>query len=1323
MKNHKLEGVGLFCIFNFLLENTIDMKTYLPKSNWLGLAFSFLLYWSYSNAQDTLRLDWTTTFGGSQMDAFQKATPTSDGGFVLAGTSNSTDNGISTNGNKDVWIIKIDAAGNQLWQQTYGGSADDEGLAVVELDNQELLVLGTSWSSDGDIGTPIGANNANIWLLRLDMNGALLEEELYGGMEDDFGADLYIDTNNDVWVLANVFSSFGNVDNQGGQDIAVFSVQQQTLSVLQSMGYGDQNDEAAWDIKQTQDGGYIICGQQVHPDEIPGKPSRFYFLKTDPDLLMQWDTSYGGTLPDIAVAIEELENGNFWVWGHSCSNNGDVAGENIGNFDFCLLELNPTGGLLSTHNYGGTDRDIARDFYLKEDGRMLVFGETSSSDQDIEMPRGGVDYWIGLLNATGDTLEWTTNLGGTGDDLLLDASKNDNDRWLVLGHSASADGDVGTNAGETDGWVLSFDQGCIDDGGVILGSRTEDSLALVTLYELTNGPYWENQENWLSAAPLEQWYGVETKALCSTGDLRVTGIYLADNNLGGTVYPYIDEISYLEQLHLNDNEIKNLGDLFIAPAWEVRPLPFVNVNHNQIRYDDLLRNACIFSDSSQYWQQQTDLRLEYRHEFDFPPAIPTYADNENESGVDYLDGLGDPLASAFATPSYSWQFAGNPVPGMTEATFDLDGAIQIEEGGLYVRTAHYAPAISDQDCPLDSVEMHNPIFLNVLELDFETSEEYIPTQIIIHFNDTTTQQTIQQYEDELEALGGTKIKECPCGPTIQLWAATLVDLESVRMGAQSKAGIDTTEFNYLYPYLSKDKILPFNSTGFIGLLVEDMQWDDAYFFQGPQANIQSVRVGVIDSGVNPDVSWIEDYIWQNPELQDTLNCVLNDVVGYDFVNNVGNPVDRNNHGTPINGIIASNYPNQNLELINGKFFDEDYGQLFEAVCAMHYVMDEGVQIMNLSWGYIAPNPSFILEEAIQRAFDQDIFIVTSSGNASGNNFGHDLDNTEKWPANFSRDYENIIVVGAYERPDTLFAGQTYVTDQGDMVTLDEDLFLDTLIYPIYANYGDSAVHLAAPGTVNAPNVNGLGFSPFTGTSMAAPYITRAVAIAKNEFPDLTNAEIKDCLLSSVDSIPHFDTLLITSGIHNFDNFYACLVDQDMLNIPIELSGAWQANGAIRLEWSVAESRANYSYRLQKSPDGLNWRDVETLPGQAFSEPVEPFILMDLGPHFPNNHYRVLLERAGKVLQESNSIEVVSATASTTLVVYPNPTSENEMTVHSAVAITDGIWQLTDMHGQALQSGPFDGTLQTLQIGELAPGIYLISVHAGNGTFTQKFYKH
>lgn len=133
------------------------------------------------------KLQWEENYGGSRSDFNPYIKQTKDGGYILAGESSSKDFDVSSsNISDDFWVVKTDSSGNIKWENTYGGSRVDIPEAICQTSNQEYLITGRTKSDDWDLQGHYGKTDYyDYWLLRLDSSGKKLSSQNYGGSDDD----------------------------------------------------------------------------------------------------------------------------------------------------------------------------------------------------------------------------------------------------------------------------------------------------------------------------------------------------------------------------------------------------------------------------------------------------------------------------------------------------------------------------------------------------------------------------------------------------------------------------------------------------------------------------------------------------------------------------------------------------------------------------------------------------------------------------------------------------------------------------------------------------------------------------------------------------------------------------------------------------------------------------------------------------------------------------------------------------------------------------------------------------------------------------------
>ncbi|MEM9885473.1 MAG: S8 family serine peptidase [Bacteroidota bacterium] len=335
---------------------------------------------------------------------------------------------------------------------------------------------------------------------------------------------------------------------------------------------------------------------------------------------------------------------------------------------------------------------------------------------------------------------------------------------------------------------------------------------------------------------------------------------------------------------------------------------------------------------------------------------------------------------------------------------------------------------------------------------------------------------------------------------------------------------DVIHKRYLSPASDKSLTDLINFTDTIGINKED--FDATY---NPVNTVGDVIVAILDSGVDDQNTSLQNALWQ---YDDTNNCVNNnlDEIGYDFINGFGFPDDLDGHGTAVNGRIVTTFPNDlQLEMLNAKFYENGQSTLFDAVCAIYYAIEQGAKVLNLSWGFESAEFPRILQDALDYAACQDVIVITSAGNEGRNN-----DSRAKYPSNLSELDNNIISVTAFE---TNTSGQNSLSG--------------------YSNFGQE-VDIAAPGFVETTGLDGETVT-LSGTSLAAPAVSRVAAIIKARYPQLSALQIKDCILTTVDD---YDFDIATGGTLNESAALACALDKSMMTFPTCESDKIQLNANV-----------------------------------------------------------------------------------------------------------------------------------------------------------------
>jgi subtilisin family serine protease len=272
-----------------------------------------------------------------------------------------------------------------------------------------------------------------------------------------------------------------------------------------------------------------------------------------------------------------------------------------------------------------------------------------------------------------------------------------------------------------------------------------------------------------------------------------------------------------------------------------------------------------------------------------------------------------------------------------------------------------------------------------------------------------------------------------------------------------------------------------------------------------------IVVAVLDSGVDYTHSDLVSNIWVRPatidRYEDRELGSIEDVHGYNAVEDSGDPMDENGHGTHCAGIIGAeggngigiSGVNWKVKIMPLKFMNKGgFGTTKDAIEAINYVIARkrdgvNVRVISASWG--STMRSRALEDVIRKAYEADILFVAASGNASAN-----TDRSPHFPAGYK--LGNVISVAALSRNDELAS---------------------------FSNYGLKSVHIAAPGANILSTWPGDEYEEHSGTSMATPVVSGVAALVLSKRPKLSVDELRSLLLKSFDRIPSLNGKTSSGG--------------------------------------------------------------------------------------------------------------------------------------------------------------------------------------------------
>ena len=359
---------------------------------------------------------WDRNYGGTESDQLTAALALSDGGFLLGGSSSTTStNGNKTGtgwGGADFWIIRTDALGNPLWDRLFGGRYDDNLAALVAVANGGFLLAGHSVSPlSGNKGST-NYGFYDLWAVRINAAGQLLWERSFGGTSGDLmmGANARA-TPDGGFVLGGHSMSppSGSKTSPVYGDLDFWLVRLDANgNQLWDRSYGGSGLEALTALQVTADNGFILAGNTKSP--ISGNKTTptygFYDLwvvrlNASGDKL--WDQTVGGNDYDYCMAVQQSFDGGFLVGAQTYSLGGGtktatniLRAPGVPSNDYWLVQLDSAGRQLWDRTIGGSDEDELAAIQADEGSGFVLLGSSISSGSGVKtLPNyGELDYWV-----------------------------------------------------------------------------------------------------------------------------------------------------------------------------------------------------------------------------------------------------------------------------------------------------------------------------------------------------------------------------------------------------------------------------------------------------------------------------------------------------------------------------------------------------------------------------------------------------------------------------------------------------------------------------------------------------------------------------------------------------------------------------------------------------------------------------------------------------------------------------------------------------------------------------------------------------------------
>ena len=358
---------------------------------------------------------WEKRYGESGHDWGESVEQTDDGGYIIAGTSESTAS--SGAGKGDIWQVKTNGNGTKLWERSFGGPEWDDGYSVVQTEEGGYAITG---SYGGDL-----------WLIRTNENGSEIWNKTFGGEREDWGESVK-QTGDGGFIIAGVTDRISS-SVAGSGDLYLVKTDKNGSKIWELV-LGESGSDWGRSVQQTSDGGYVVTG--LLDDKY------LWLIRLDGNGSRLWEGTFAGAGRSEGYSAQPIAEGGYIVAGLTASLSGNL------NEDLLLIKYDERGNKLWDKSYGGPDRDWGESIDLTEDGGFIISGVTYSRG------KGSGDIWLVRTDGNG-TMLWDKTYGDANRNWGRSVQQSDDGGYIIAGLTESLGED---QEGNEDLWLIKTNQ-------------------------------------------------------------------------------------------------------------------------------------------------------------------------------------------------------------------------------------------------------------------------------------------------------------------------------------------------------------------------------------------------------------------------------------------------------------------------------------------------------------------------------------------------------------------------------------------------------------------------------------------------------------------------------------------------------------------------------------------------------------------------------------------------------------------------------------------------------------------------------------------------
>ncbi|KYK30073.1 hypothetical protein AYK20_04655 [Thermoplasmatales archaeon SG8-52-1] len=357
------------------------------------------------------------TYGGTDGDSGDCVQQTTDGGYIITGSTWSF-----SAGEDDILLIKTDSDGNEIWNRTFGGTNIDWSMSVQQTTDGGYILTGVTltFSDYGDV-----------WLIKTDSDGNEIWNKTFGGIDYcDVGHSVQ-QTTDGGYILTGITNSSGTEEDD--YDVWLIKTDSDGNEIWNKT-FGGTGFEDGICVRQTTDGGYIITGAKVPSDNVDWD---VWLIKTDSDGNEIWNKTFGSPRADIGMCVQQTSDGGYIITGLT---------ELYIYGDVWLIKTDSDGNKMWDKKYGVLQND-GWGWWVQQttDGGYIVIGFAWSFGP------GYADAWLIKTDSNGKKI-WDRKLGGPSEDLGFCVQQTTDGGYIVTGYTWSY------GNGKADVWLVKTDK-------------------------------------------------------------------------------------------------------------------------------------------------------------------------------------------------------------------------------------------------------------------------------------------------------------------------------------------------------------------------------------------------------------------------------------------------------------------------------------------------------------------------------------------------------------------------------------------------------------------------------------------------------------------------------------------------------------------------------------------------------------------------------------------------------------------------------------------------------------------------------------------------